>query len=89
MRKKILSGLFVLALLITAGYGVSENQKNEADLSDLALGSIEALARNEDGGITCSSSCSGAGMCWESFYEEDLGQYYCRFSGYQYDSCSC
>lgn len=54
MRKKIFTGLFALALLATAGYGVQKSMKSEAGLSDLALANVEALARNEDGEMTVS-----------------------------------
>ena len=50
MKKKILSGLFALALLATAGYGGQKSLKSNADLSDLALANVEALAQNESGG---------------------------------------
>ncbi|ULB33780.1 NVEALA domain-containing protein [Proteiniphilum propionicum] len=47
MQKKILSGLFALALLSTAGFGVNKSLKSDANLSDLALANVEALAENE------------------------------------------
>lgn len=50
MEKKILSGIFALALLITAGYGVSKSVNGNADLSLLALSNVEALAQGESGG---------------------------------------
>jgi hypothetical protein len=50
MRKKVLSGLFALALLATAGYGVNQKVKSNANLSDLALANVEALAGGESGG---------------------------------------
>lgn len=49
MKKKILSGLFALALLIATGYGVNQNVKSDAGLSDLALSNVEALAQGESG----------------------------------------
>lgn len=49
MKKKVLSGLFALALLVATGYGVNESMKSNTDLSDLVLANIEALAENEDG----------------------------------------
>jgi hypothetical protein len=49
MKKKILSGIFALALLITSGYGVSKSVNGNADLSLLALDNVEALAQYEDG----------------------------------------
>jgi hypothetical protein len=48
MKKKILSGVFALALLATAGYGVNKSLKSNANLSDLALSNVEALAQSED-----------------------------------------
>jgi hypothetical protein len=47
MNKKILSGIFALALLATAGYGVNKSMKSDANLSDLALANVEALAQSE------------------------------------------
>mgnify|MGYP007022192048 CR=1 FL=1 len=35
MKKRILSGIFALALLATAGYGVNKSTKSDAGLSDL------------------------------------------------------
>jgi len=64
MKKRILSGLFALALLITAGYGVSENLKSGADFSDLALMNVEALAQDESGdGETLS--------CWKNMNSQE------------------
>jgi hypothetical protein len=59
MKKKVLlSGLFALALLATAGYGMNQKVKSNANLSDLALANVEALANNEStpGIITCYST---------------------------------
>ena len=50
MRKKILSGVFALALLATAGLGVHKSMNSDANLSDLALANVEALAQGENGG---------------------------------------
>lgn len=41
MKKRILSGMFALALLATAGYGVQKTMKSETNLSDLALANVE------------------------------------------------
>ncbi len=56
MKKRILLGLFALALLATAGYGV---QKSEAGLSDLALANVEALANGENGGTPVRTCYTG------------------------------
>ena len=50
MKKKILLGLFALALLATAGFGVQKSLKSDAGLSDLALSNVEALAFGEEPG---------------------------------------
>lgn len=47
MKKKILSGIFALALLVATGYGVNQSVKSNANLSDLALNNVEALAQGE------------------------------------------
>ena len=56
MRKKVFSGVFALALLATAGWGVNKSMSNDASLSDLALSNVEALADGESGG---SFDCPG------------------------------
>jgi hypothetical protein len=60
MKKKVLlSGIFALALLVAAGYGVNQKVKSNANLSDLALANVEALAQNEnDPGIRIYCRCT-------------------------------
>ena len=53
MRKKVFSGIFALALLATAGWGVNKSMSNDAGLSDLALANVEALAETETIKIDC------------------------------------
>ena len=53
MKKKILSGVFALALLAATGFGVNKSMKNDAGLSDLALSNVEALAQSESGATPC------------------------------------
>jgi len=84
---------FVAIFAAVAGYGVYTNQKQET-MSDLMLANVEALARYElpEIGITCNQNdYTSPGQCWQ----EDgdcirLMQHYrqCRFSGYQYMSCT-
>ena len=50
MKKKILSGLFTLALLATAGFGVHKSMRSDAGLSFLGLMNVEALANGESPG---------------------------------------
>ena len=47
MKIKIFSGIFALALLATAGWGVNRSMSNDSGLSDLALANVKALAKNE------------------------------------------
>lgn len=89
MRKKILSGIFALAVMVATGYGVNKSMNNDAGLNELALMNVEALGHNEEVEITCSSSCLYTGVCWESYYNEEYGRNYCRFSGAPNDTCLC
>jgi len=47
MKKVILSSIFALALLATAGFGVNKSMKSDANFTDLALANVEALAQGE------------------------------------------
>jgi len=80
MKKKILMGIFILALLATTGFGVNKSMKSDADISNLALSNVEALASGESGGsYNCGNSCTGA-YCG-TFTANDTGVtykvYYC------------
>lgn len=69
MKKKILSVIFALALLATAGFGVQKSMKSDCGLSDLALANVEALAQSETSdefynatgcwACICQTSCTG------------------------------
>ena len=59
MKKRILSGIFALALLATAGHGVNKSMKSETEFSDLVLSNVEALAYLEDGCDGCHSGNYG------------------------------
>lgn len=59
MRKKVLSGIFALVILLIAGYGVNRSMNSHADMNDLALRNVLALADVEnpdpgEGGLDCS-----------------------------------
>lgn len=74
MKKKVLSGLFALALLVATGYGVNESMKSNVDLSDLALSNVEALANGEINPM-CPNGCFDNGngcLChyWFPTYKE-------------------
>ena len=47
MKKIILSSIFAVALLATAGWGVKKNMSSDVGLSVLALNNVEALANGE------------------------------------------
>ena len=49
MKKVLLSSIFAVALIGTVGYGVNKSMKSDANLSDLALANVEALANGENG----------------------------------------
>ena len=59
-EEKKQSGLFALALLATAGFGVNKSMSNKAQLSDLALANVEALASGESGSSDCVTYCTPA-----------------------------
>ena len=69
MKKKVLSGVFALALLAATGYGVNKSMKSNANLSDLALNNVEALAQSEND--LCPNGCwlNGSGCYCYGFYE--------------------
>ena len=79
MRKKILSGVFALALLATAGLGVHKSMNSDANLSDLALANVEALAENEGGGGECRWATRETWQGWEAI---------CISTGVGYN-CTC
>lgn len=59
MKKKVLSGLFALAFLATVGFGVNKSMKSDANLSDLTLSNVEALANGEGSpNLECSTLCT-------------------------------
>lgn len=63
MKKRVLSGVFALALLATAGFGVQKSMKSDVGLSDLALSNVEALASSESS--DCPNGCYDNGTgCW-------------------------
>ncbi|MDD4158720.1 MULTISPECIES: NVEALA domain-containing protein [Proteiniphilum] len=49
-KKTILSSIFAIALVAVAGMGITKSVNNDANLSDLALANVEALADSESGG---------------------------------------
>lgn len=70
MKKSIFKGMFALAFLVAAGYGV-KLAKNHTRLSYLALENVEALASSSEG--------TDAGFCFleQAFYGEYSYQSFC------------
>lgn len=52
MKKKFLSGLFALVILVATSYGVNRSMNNEENYSYIELNSVEALAQSEQGCLT-------------------------------------
>lgn len=54
---KIIKTLFVATFALVAGYGVYSTQQ-KAEMLDLAMANVEALAQNEgDGMLDCPNGC--------------------------------
>lgn len=59
MKKRILGVAIIAAVAVAAGWNFNQN-KNEVDLSDLALAGMEALAKNE---TFCKRGQKDTGTC--------------------------
>jgi len=68
MKKKILSGIFALALLSTVSFGVNKSMNSDVGLSFLALNNVEALAQGES--TDCPNGCydNGTGCYCNGWY---------------------
>ena len=76
MKKKIISSVFALALIATAGWGVNKSMNSDANLSDLALANVEALANGEVIiGDICIKDCDFC-HCYYPPTPEDPQSYY-------------
>ena len=53
MKKKIFGAVLIAAMAVAAGWHFNQN-KNEVELSDLALANVEALAQSESNIGTCT-----------------------------------
>lgn len=65
-KKTILSSIFAIALVAVAGMGINKSVNNDANLSDLALANVEALAADETG-----NGCGYAAYEWDNDWYED------------------
>lgn len=70
--KKTFGVVLLIAIVVTACLNFNQN-KNEKELTELALANINALARNESDDINCLTQ---PGSCFKNNlfypYEEDL-----------------
>ena len=92
MKKKFISGVFALALLVIAGYGVNRSMNSKANLSDLALQNVLALAdvENPDPGeggggnetcLTDQKERTGVLSCHQSTVEAQIYDFSCVGNG--------
>ncbi len=85
MKAKILGGIFALAVMVAAGYGVNKSMSNDADLSEMALSNVEALAQIGEG-----ESDSGNNYCVMHFPCFDTnGNTTGRYSASSYQGPGC
>ena len=61
MKTTILGGIFALAVMVAAGYGVNRSMQKDTDFSEMALKNVEALAGEIDVFLPCMETCS---FCW-------------------------
>ncbi len=88
MKKRILSGLFALALLAATGYSVNKSMKSDTGLSDLVLANVEALAQYENDPPSPDKWTKMSFQCLDS-HGNPTGKTYigCIKTGYL-DSCT-
>lgn len=86
MKKKIIGAIVVVALAITTSWNYQQN-KQSAELSDLAIANVEALAENESSEILtcegwlgrCSVKCSRCGLDWWAIGSTQKGIHHCSY----------
>ena len=71
MKKRILGAALLVAIAVAAGWNYQQN-KQDVQLSDLALENVEALAQPEKATDDCDNfsnmSCSSRGVVWDQMY---------------------
>lgn len=81
MKKNVFKNLLVAAFMMVAGYSVYSSQQS-ADMSDLALANVDALARREGSGIPYKGAYSNweKGGCCElgNWNDECRVSYFCK-----------
>ncbi|GHT52020.1 hypothetical protein FACS189440_21610 [Bacteroidia bacterium] len=96
LKNNIIIAIVVLTIATISGLNVSFNLQSK-NLSELSLSKIEAIADEFDYGITCSSSCSFTGLCYDfdgydvihDFWGIPIVTTRCRFTGYMANNCTC
>ena len=76
MKKVLLSSIFAVALIVTVGYGVNKSMNSDANLSDLALANVEALAQNENPGTNWDCAPSTKIVCYWMNGKKVFGKFY-------------
>jgi hypothetical protein len=84
-KKQLFTGIFAIALVVAAGYGVKSSMNDDVLMDDLVKAHIEALANGESGnGYSCKASVScGSNV---NDYVECTGVKYC-LRGRHYVEC--
>lgn len=71
MGKKFFGVIAFAAIAVAAGWNYQQN-KQEVELSDLALDNVDALAQPENATDYCDNfsnmSCSSHGVVWDQMY---------------------
>ncbi len=66
----------LLALIATVGFGMNNSIKSDANLSDLTLANVEALAQNENPGTNWDCKPSDDIVCYWENGKKVFGKFY-------------
>ncbi|KAA6329122.1 hypothetical protein EZS27_022048 [termite gut metagenome] len=95
MKKYIIGGITVLAIVAVAILNLNYNNSPSKNLSAVSLANIEALADEYDGGtlpeVVISCNTGGSGRCYYVHAEEGLFgvcHFDCSFNGSMQSYCS-
>lgn len=76
MKKFLISSIFAVALIATTVWGVNKSMNSDANLSDLALANVEALAQNENPGTDWDCAPSTKIVCYWENTKKVFGKFY-------------
>ena len=85
MKKRILTISSIIAFAVLGAFNFSVGLRNNAKM-DMAFEKIEATAKVEEAGITCTYPNCYMGKCLDRAYENYLCP--CPFTGIQTDFCA-